>query len=85
MILNEPSDTEETPVITGTPKIHKFTRCSQQPEKSKSIFSSLRKETNLTVHKNTPPKRTCWHGDHDFDSLMQFRTTCTNCMKKHGC
>ena len=55
VILHEPSDIEETSIILGTLKIHKFTHALPlQPEKPKSMFSSYRIARNLVVPKNTP-------------------------------
>ena len=84
MILSEPSDIEEAPVIPGTLKIYKFTRCSPTATgetQIKIFFLSNSKESCCTQKYAT--KKRCGHVDHDFDTLVQFRSTCAYCMEKH--
>ena len=64
VILSKPSDTEEAPIISGTLKIHKFTRCPPTTTGEFQInFSPYRITKNLVVPKSTPPKKRCGHED----------------------
>ena len=84
VILGEPSDIEQAPIITGTLKIRKFTR--RPPTATGEIqinfsFLSNSKESCCTEKYTT--KKRCRLADHDFDSHAQFRTICAYCMEKH--
>ena len=78
VIPSEPDDIEKAPIIPATLKIHMLKR-SVTPTIVETIiklyFLSNGKEP-CCVQKYATRKK-CGHIDHDFDSLAQFRSTCT--------
>ena len=84
-ILREPINIEEASIISGTLKIHNLKRSNQTATfgeaKIDFFFLSNSKEPCFTQIYTT--KKQCGHVDRDFDSLVQFRSTCAYCMEKH--
>ena len=84
VIVNEPSDIEDAPIIPGRLKIHKFTRCPLTATGETQInFYFLSNSKELCFTQKYFTKKRCSHVDHDSDSLAQFRSACVYSMAKH--
>ena len=83
VVLNEPYDIEEAPIIPGTLTIRRFTQCPPTATGETQInFFFLLNSKELCCTRKNASKKSCEHVDCDFDFLTQCRSMWTYCMEK---